>query len=240
MDISMWLISLGVVAIAGFTRGFSGFGAGLILAPALSLLFNPQLVVATVVLLEITAGASLIPEALQKTKWQEVLPLVLSAIVMVPIGAHFLALLEPSLMRRIIGGLILGFVLLLLTGKSRYTQPRLAWTLGVGATSGFLTGLAGIGGPPIVLYQMSGSNPAAASRANFIVFFALTQLIALGSYWAKGLMSANVWTLFVSFMPAFIVGLLIGQRYFKRVDELLFRRFVMGLLSTVAVLAIVA
>lgn len=240
METGTWLLSLGIVAIAGFTRGFSGFGAGLILAPALSLLFNPQQVVATVVLLEITAGAGLVPGAIQKTHWKEVLPLVLSAVVMVPVGAHFLALLEPTLMRRIIGGLIFGFVLLLVTGKSRYSQPRLALTAGVGALSGFLTGLAGIGGPPIVLYQMSGRNPAAANRANFIVFFALTQLIALGSYWASGLMSIAVGKLFISVLPAFVVGLLLGQRCFKQVNEALFRRFVVGLLLAVAALALAA
>lgn len=239
MDISTWLISLAVVAIAGFTRGFSGFGSGLILAPALSLLFNPQLVVVTILLIEMTAGAGLVPGALQKTKWKQVLPLVLSAVVMVPVGAHFLALLEPTLLRRIIGGLILGFVLLL-SGKSRYTHPRLALSAGVGALSGFLTGLAGIGGPPIVLYQMSSSNLAAANRANFIVFFALIQLIALGSYWASGLMSVAVGGLFLRFLPAFFLGQLIGQLCFKRVNEALFRRFVMGLLLTVAVLALVA
>ncbi len=240
MDISTWLISLGVVAIAGFTRGFSGFGSGLILAPALSLMFNPQLVVATVVLLEMTAGAGLVPEAIQKTRWREVLPLVLSAIVMVPVGAHFLALLEPTLMRRIIGGLIFGFVLLLLTGKGRYSRPRLALTSGVGVLSGFLTGLAGIGGPPIVLYQMSGRNPATANRANFIVFFALTQLVALGAYWVSGMMTVAVGALFIRFVPAFVGGLLIGRLCFKRVNETLFRRFVIGLLLTVAVLALVA
>ncbi|MFQ4138053.1 sulfite exporter TauE/SafE family protein [Nodosilinea sp. PGN35] len=239
MDISTWLISLGVVAIAGFTRGFSGFGAGLILAPALSLLFKPQQVVATVVLLEITAGAGLIPEAFQTARWKEVLPLALSAIALVPVGAHFLALLEPALVRRIIGGLILGFVLLLL-GKSRYTRPRRVLTYGVGALSGFLTGLAGIGGPPIVLYQMSGTNPAVANRANFIVFFALTQLVALAAYWASGMMSAAVGLLFLRFVPAFAGGLLLGRLCFKRVDEVLFRRFVIGLLLTVAVLALVA
>ncbi|MBD2110212.1 sulfite exporter TauE/SafE family protein [Nodosilinea sp. FACHB-13] len=240
MDMSTWLLSLGGVAIAGFTRGFSGFGSGLILAPALSLLFHPQLVVVTVLLIEMTAGAGLVPGALQKTKWPQVLPLVLSATVMVPVGAHFLALLEPTLLRRIIGGLILGFVLLLLSGKSRYTHSPLAMTSGVGALSGFLTGLAGIGGPPIVLYQMSSSNLAAANRANFIVFFALIQLIALGSYWASGLISIAVGGLFIRFLPAFFLGQLLGQLCFKRVDEALFRRFVMGLLLTVAVLALVA
>ncbi|PSN10367.1 hypothetical protein C7293_28370 [filamentous cyanobacterium CCT1] len=114
MDIGTYLISLGVVAIAGFTRGFSGFGSGLILAPALSLLFNPQLVVATILLIDMTAGAGVVPGAVRKTKWQQVLPLVVSAVVMVPVGAHFLALLDPTLLRRIIGGLILGVLLPLL------------------------------------------------------------------------------------------------------------------------------
>ncbi|PZV05364.1 MAG: sulfite exporter TauE/SafE family protein [Leptolyngbya sp.] len=240
MDISTWLISLGVVAIAGFTRGFSGFGSGLILAPALSLLFNPQLVVATILLIDMTAGAGVVPGAVRKTKWQQVLPLVVSAMVMVPVGAHFLALLDPTLLRRIIGGLILGFVLLLLSGKSRYTHPHLVLSAGVGALSGFLTGLAGIGGPPIVLYQMSSRNLAAANRANFIMFFALIQIIALGSYWASGLMSVEVGGLFLRFLPAFFLGQLLGQLCFKRVNEALFRRFVMGLLLTVAVLALVA
>lgn len=240
MGIEIWLISLGVVAIAGFTRGFSGFGSGLILAPALSLLFNPQLAVATILLIDMTAGAGIVPGAVQKTKWRQILPLALSAMVMVPVGAHFLALLDPTPLRRIIGGLILGFVLLLLSGKSRYTHPHLALTSGVGALSGFLTGLAGIGGPPIVLYQMSSSNLAAANRANFIVFFALIQLIALGSYWASGLISVAVGGLFIRFLPAFFLGQLLGQMCFKRVDETLFRRFVIGLLLTVAVLALVA
>ena len=240
MGIETWLLSLPLVAIAGFTRGFSGFGSAMILAPALSLLFYPQQAIATTILLEMTAGAGLVPEASRKTKWKEVLPLTVSAAVMVPVGAHFLALLDPMLMRRIIGGLILGFVLLLMVGKGRYTHPHLALTSAVGALSGFLTGLASIGGPPVVLYEMSGDNSAAANRANFIVFFALTQVIALMSYWASGILTGAVWQLFAGLVPAFIVGLLLGRFCFKRVDDTHFRRVVLGLLLGVAVLALVA
>lgn len=234
------LIGLGLVAIAGFTRGFSGFGSAMILAPSLSLLFNPQQVVVTVILLEMTAAAGLIPEAIPQTKWREVLPLALSAALLVPVGAHFLTLLEPNLMRRIIGGLILGFVLLLWSGKSHYSQPRLTWTSGVGALSGFLTGLAGIGGPPVVLYQMSGNNSPAANRANFIVFFALTQSVALITFWINGILSLAVWLLFISLVPGFLAGLALGRFCFKRVEDKRFRQFVLSLLIGVAVLALVA
>lgn len=239
MGIATWLIGLAMVAIAGFTRGFSGFGSAMILAPGLSLLFNPQQVVATVILLEITAGIGLVPEATKKIHWQEVLPLVLGAMVMVPVGVQFLALLEPQLMRRIIGGLILGFVLLLMSGKTHYHQAHLALTSIVGALSGFLTGLAGIGGPPVVLYEMSGDNAAAANRANLIVFFAFTQFVALLFYWASGILTLAVLQLFARFVPSFILGLLLGRFCFKRVDERLFRWFVYGLLLLVGGLALV-
>ena len=239
MGLEMWLIGLGMVAIAGFTRGFSGFGSAMILAPSLSLLFNPQQVVATVILLEITAGIGLVPEAIAKIQWPEVLPLVLGAIVMVPLGAYSLVLAEPNLIRRIIGGLILIMALLLNSGKLHYHQSYLGLTLAVGGLSGFLMGLAGIGGPPVVLYEMSGDNSAVTTRANLIVFFALTQSIALGLYGASGLLSITVFQRFAAFVPVFVGCLLLGRSSFNRVDERLFRRFVFGLLLVAGGLALV-
>lgn len=53
-------------------------------------------------------------------------------------------------------------------------------------------------------------------------------------------MSTAVWISFVSFLPAVVAGLLIGRQCFTRVDEVLFRRFVIGLLLTVVLLALVA
>lgn len=234
-----WLLAMGLVAIAGFTRGFSGFGAGLILAPSLSLLFPPQQVIAAVLLLEMTAAGGLIPEAVHQTKWSEVVILALSAAVMIPVGTYFLSILEPTLMRRVIGALILGFVALLTTGNRYFPKSQISVTSGIGALSGFLTGLAGIGGPPIVLYQMAGENTAAINRTNFISFFALTQFVALISYWLSGLLSKEALLLFAHFAPIFLLGLFLGGFCFKRVNESLFRKFVFGLLLIAAVLALI-
>lgn len=239
MGIGVWLVSLGILAIAGFTRGFSGFGSAMIAAPALSLFFSPQQAVVTVILLETIAGVGLVPAAVPKTLWREVFPLTLSAMVMVSVGAYFLAWLEPMLMRKLMGGIILAFVWLLWTGKSHYNQAHVSLTSLVGAVSGFLTGLAGIGGPPIVLYSMSGNNAAAANRANFIIFFAFTQAIALLSFWLSGLLSNAVWRLFLAVAPAFGLGLILGQMCFKHVDERLFRQVVLALLLVFSLLAIV-
>ena len=100
-------------------------------------------------------------------------------------------------------------------------------------------GLAGIGGPPVVLYEMSGDNSAVTNRANLIVFFALTQSIALGLYGASGLLSITVFQRFAAFVPVFVGCLLLGRSSFNRVDERLFRRFVYGLLLVAGGLALV-
>lgn len=233
-----WTISIGFVALAGFVRGLSGFGSAMILMPGLSLLFGPQQVVATVILLEMTASVRLVPEAIPQTKWSEVLPMAISAVIMVPLGAFCLSLIDPDLMRQIIGGLLLVFVALLLSGISYQGQPSMSINFGVGGLSGFLTGLTGIGGPPIVLYQMSGEDTAAESRANFISFFALTQVVALASYVASGLLSPLVLQRFLIFLPVSLLGLVLGQFSFKYVSEAIFRKFVMGLLVAIALLAL--
>ncbi|MDT8405262.1 hypothetical protein [Sulfuriflexus sp.] len=48
----MYLAAVAVL-VAGFIRGFSGFGAGMILVPVLSLLYSPVVAVVTVALLEL-------------------------------------------------------------------------------------------------------------------------------------------------------------------------------------------
>ena len=158
---------------------------------------------------------------------------------MVPLGAYSLVLAEPNLIRRIIGGLILIMALLLNSGKLHYRQSYLWLTLAVGGLSGFLTGLGGIGGPPVVLYEMSGDNSAVTNRANLIVFFAVTQSLALGLYGASGLLTIAVFQRFAAFVPVFVGCLLLGRSSFKRVNEQLFRRFVYGLLLIAGGLALV-
>lgn len=238
MDRVDWLLGLSLVVIAGVTRGFSGFGSAMILAPGLSLIFNPQQVVATVILLEMSASVGLTSEALPNTKWQEVLPMAIAAILTIPVGVYFLILLDPVLMRRIIGGLILAFVVLLFLTKHSHFKSRVSVSSVVGAMSGFLTGLTGMGGPPIVLYELSGDGTAAANRANWISFFALTQFAALLVYYFKGLLSIWVLQHFLLFLPAFLGGLIFGKFLFKWVDEQLFRNLVLGLLLIIAVFAL--
>lgn len=235
-----WLIGVFLVAIASVLRGLSGFGSAMILTPGLSILFDPQEVVVTVILLEIVATVILLPSVISKTKWQEVLPMTFAAILIIPFGVIFLNRLEPKLIRFLIGILLLATVVLLFN-RDRYRldlKPNMSLHLSVGACSGFLTSLTGMGGIPIVLYQFFLNDSATEKRATFISFFAFTQLITLILYLITDLFSAQVLQMFLYFLPVFIAGIVLGRFLFTYIKETFFNKLIIYLLLAMSLLAL--
>ncbi len=237
MTASGWLIAVSMAAIAGFVRGFSGFGSVMVLTPSLGILFGPQQAIATALLLETAASVRLLPGAVQQTRWREILPMACIASLMVPLGAYLLIVIRPDLMQRIVAGVIIGFVALLMIGKRVQEKPGLSALISTGVMSGILTGATGMGGPPIVLYQLSGPAQAKDSRANFITFFGLTQIVAVAAYWASGIVSTPVLWSFAGLIPSFAIGLMVGSRFFGKTSDRLFRQLVLGFLLAIAVIS---
>jgi hypothetical protein len=64
--------------------------------------------------------------------------------------------------------------------------------LATGVASGLLNGLAGVGGPPAVLFWFSGAHAAHVGRASVIAYFLFTDVIALGMAGAGGLVDPRL------------------------------------------------
>jgi len=231
--------ALTVVFAAGVVRGFSGFGAGLIMVPSLSLIFGPAVAVPAVVLIEVAGSAQLVPGALRHVRWRAIAPLALAAAVTIPLGGTLLASLDATLMRRSISAVVLIFAVALWAGWRYRSEPKMPLTLATGGASGLLTGAAGIGGPPVILFFLSGPHGAPDTRANLICYFAFTQLIALGSYAVYGLLDVSVLIYAVILVPAFLIAAWVGTRLFGRVDEIWFRRATLLFLVGVALVGLV-
>jgi len=240
MDVDQWLLANSTVALAGLIRGFSGFGSAMVITPTLSLVWSPQQAVLVAVLFEVAASIPLLPESVRQTKWREILLMAVTACLTVPIGTLLLIIIAPNLMRKIVAVVVLSFALIMLAGGRYLGKPKLPMTLGTGAASGILTGAAGIGGPPIVLYLLSGPDKAAASRASFITYFGLTQLAALISYWVSGLLIPDVFWNFLLLMPVFLIGLSLGHYLFGFVNENLFRYVVLIFFIAIALISFVS
>lgn len=213
----VFIVLLLSVVVAATMRAFSGFGAGLLLAPVFALYMNPVDVVAVVVMLNFVATFQLLPGMWKDIDWPLIWRMVPSALVGIPLGGLFLAGLDQETMRRIVAAVVIVLSLVLLAGW-HYKGPRgRLQDIVAGVTSGMLTSIGGIGGPPFVLYMLSapGFSPV-AFRIFFTVFFALTQVATLFMLLLKGAMNPTQFAYVGTFLPVYVISTALGSYLFVK------------------------
>jgi uncharacterized membrane protein YfcA len=228
-----------VTLLAGLVRGFTGFGAGLLMAPWFLMMLGPTRAVPVLVALELVASARLVPSSLREVDPRSSLSLALPACLAVPLGSSLLVALDPVPVRRAISVIILVFVAALASGWRHRRKPPVLALAATGATSGLLSGFGGVGGPPVVLLLVSGPDTAARNRATLIVFFAMTQTAATIAFAFHGLLTAEVLWRALLLAPVFLLGTHLGASWFHPGRERLYRRVALSLVAISGIAGII-
>ena len=161
-------IAVCVIAfVSGTARGFSGFGSALIFMPLASSMAAPRLVAALLLIIDFVAAMPLIPNAWKHADRKATAVMVLGALVGVPTGTYFLSRLDPVTTRWIISGFVFALLMLLLSGWRYRGKDHPTASIGIGGLSGFCSGLAQTGGPPIVAYWLGRPLPSQIARNSF-------------------------------------------------------------------------
>ena len=92
-------IVAGAVLLAGFIRGFVGFGAALIIVMVLSAVYGPVMAVLVANLTGLLAIFQLLPAAVHDSDRRFVLPFGLASFLIATLGVLVLISLDPAIMR---------------------------------------------------------------------------------------------------------------------------------------------
>jgi len=143
----IWLALLALGLGAGTLSGIVGFGASIMLMPALMFVFSPQEAVPIMAIAAILANLSRAAVWWREIDWRVNAYYCVAAVPMAALGARTLLTLDP----RIVEG-FLGFLFLFMVPARRWLFGRglrvQAWHLTiVGAAIGFLSGLVASTGP---------------------------------------------------------------------------------------------
>ena len=226
-----FLIAGLAVLAASLIRGFSGFGSVLITAPMLSLVWGPTVGVPVAALLEIVPAIQMTPQAIRTAHWPTAWAMGLPAVVLLPVGSLVLLNAPAEEMRRVIAAIVLLLAIVMWIGW-RYRGPRgLVPSCVVGALGGALAGATGMGGPPAILYLMSGDNPAADVRANMVAYFSIIFLGVVITFGLLGLITAEVIWRIALLVPIYAVGVVIGSKMFGLASERTFRNIALATLG---------
>ena len=229
-----------VAFVSGTARGFSGFGSALIFMPLASSIADPRLVAALLLIIDFVAAAPLLPGAWEKADRKATAIMVAGALIGVPIGTYFLSRLEPVTTRWIITAFVFALLMLLLSGWRYRGKDYAAVSVGIGGLSGFCSGLAQTGGPPIVGYWLGRPIPSVIARANIFLFFGASDVFSAVSYTAAGLITMDAILFAIVVGPVYGIGVWFGASLFGKASESVFRAICYALIAAAVIFGLPA
>jgi uncharacterized membrane protein YfcA len=206
----------------------------MIFVPVAGALYGPPTAVATIFLVDTLVSAPMAFGAIRLCQWRQVLTLLAGAVVTVPAGAWLLLHVDPTPLRWGISLYILGAVALLASGWRYKAIPGTATTVAVGASSGLMSGMASLGGPPVVLFWLGGGNQAAVVRANIIAYFFLNSINSGIAFVTQGLFNAERLGFAAALAPVYVAGICAGIYLFRFASESFYRRLAFALCALAA------
>lgn len=224
--------------VAGLARGFSGFGAALIFVPLAASLIGPQKAAPLLLITDAFVTAPMVYASWSMARKSEVGLMAMGGLVGIPLGTYVLTVGDPLMLRWFIVALVAAMLGLLVSGWRYSGRPHDSLTVGVGTLSGVFSGVAQIGGPPVVAYWLGGNHEPREMRASTILYFAFGSAVSIATYLIGQLLSLDILALAVLLVPAFGIGLWIGSHVFHLASAATFRRICLALIALSLVLSL--
>lgn len=231
-------IALGIAAVSGLVRGFSGFGSALIYIPLISAVFSPRLAVPSLLLIDTVCGLPFLFSVLHHVNRREVVTTAIAGCAMLPLGMVALLWAEPLYLRWFISLLVLFGLFSLVSGWRYHGKPTVAASLAAGAAAGFGGGAAQIAAPPLLIFWLGGSNPAATVRANIMAYFGIQGTLSIILYAFSGLLNAQVLIFAITLGVPFVVALAAGAFFFRGASDLVYRRAAYLIIAVAALISL--
>lgn len=219
MEPGLLLHFLAVAALAGYFHTVTGFGLGIIVMSATSGLgiLSVASVAAVISLMMLINGVFALPGKLQHIHWPSVKAAGLGIVPTILLGVLLLNFLEGRATAWL--GILLGLVIIY-GGISLFMQPRPRRTLSsrrsfafYGGFSGFLGGLFGIAGPPLIYHCYRQPVELARISSMLILLFSITSAVRTLFIGLQGQLNAEILLLTAWSIPVIAAATFLGRRF---------------------------
>jgi uncharacterized membrane protein YfcA len=237
-SVGAWVAVAAIVAAAGIAQGLSGFGFSLVSIPLLALVVPVKAAIVGGAILGLVQSGQIVAREHGHVEWRSAAVLVAAAIVGMPIGLLVITRVPEEPLQVVIAVTVLVFTAVLWR-RVHLRTDSLPAEVGVGFTSGMLSTSTGMSGPPLVIALQARGVAPSAFRATLATVFVCGSVISLMLFRSRGLVTEEALRVAAAGLPGLLVGILVGELLFRRVDHERFRRNVLVLLVASAILALV-
>ncbi|MEC9369088.1 MAG: sulfite exporter TauE/SafE family protein [Pseudomonadota bacterium] len=218
--------------LAGFAMGLVGFGTGLAALGFWLHVVEPKIAVPLVVICSLATTLFTCGAYSHAISLHRLLPFTIGGLLGLPLGVALLVKLDPGIVKAVIGGFLVAYTLFRLL-----VLPRLVYTGGgnladgvIGAVAGILGGIAAIPGPVTITWCGLRGWSKDAQRGVYQPFNQGIILVAFVLYAWEGMATHELWIVSLYCLPASLVGMWVGMKAYKHIDDALFQKIVLWFL----------
>ena len=238
LSITTGAIAFFALMVAGFMRGFIGFGSNMIIMPVLSLLLGPVGAIAIGTVIGIPATLQLLPTAVRESEHELVIPMSIAILLACPFGVLFLVTVDPGLMKILISTTVIVLVAMLAKGWKLKGDVSLGIRIGAGTMGGLIQGASALGGPPVVAVALSRPGTTAQQRANVLAVMTTVSFSAVVPMLYFGLLTTEALIISAVIFPFYSVATWLGMRYFSAEGQKHYRKAALLTLAAVGVITL--
>lgn len=240
MEVWTYIGLFALTVASSFTQRVTGFGFGILMMTLLPVL-APSYAEATALSGLLAIFTALVP-AIQSRKslnWKKLLPILLIFLVTSWLGVLLLARLDSSLMKHVVGGVLIAVSLwFFITGGRIRLDPTLPVQAGMGTLSGLMGGLFAMQGPPAVIYFLAVSDTKEEYIALTQWYFLIGNIFMAFFRAGSGFITPAVLKLWCVAIPGVFLGLFLGAKVYKKIRTEELRRVIYAFLLIAGLLAI--
>lgn len=233
----MALLSLAALA-AGLVRGFVGFGTALIYLPFAGMVLEPIHALTTVVIFDLIGPLPVLRQSVADVHRKDLSRLMIGTLVALPVGLATLLVLPAEMFRFAVSTISIVMLAGLISGWRYHGTLGPAQVVGTGAAAGFLGGVAGIPGPPVIFVYMASPHPARVIRANTTYYLYGYDLLLLLLLLVQSLLSWPHVLIGLLLILPYLVGILSGAALFRPERERIFRWVAYGVIAGSALIGL--
>ena len=220
MGVLEYILLILVTCGGAFVQRVTGFGMGIF-----AMLFLPYFLPShstAVVVMGLVATISAVVNTWKHRKsirLRVMLPLVGSAMAVIPLAVYLSAALPQSVIKRLLGVVLVALsVYFLFFSKRIHLKPSVPNGIAAGLVAGMLNGMFNTGGPPAVLYLIHATTDKASYFATIQAFFAATNLFSTVTRAVGGMIDLQILQLTAVAVAGWLCGNTLGARVFDRLD----------------------
>jgi uncharacterized membrane protein YfcA len=237
MDTMLLLLTIGIFT-GFFIQTIIGFAGALIALPFLLFVMPLSEAVCYISIFYFISTPIYVYKEWEHIDKELVKKLALSSFIGVVVGIIVLTYGKPLILKKTLGIFIILFVLNSLKGKKELPLITKMKHL-FGFMGGFFSGLFATGGPIYVMIIQNETNDIKTFRATMFASLGLVTVMRIPILAFGGFLSWNQIYNSLYVLPFFILALFLGKKVYLKLDDVLIKKIILGLLFISGVLLLI-